>query len=101
MLSGKVVKIGSPKKFFRDEKQWKYRVLYVDQRGPMNSGTIGRSSRKIPWSCVAYCLCFFTLSVAFHLFSSVVAFGSEKCAQLPVVSPLCPGGTYAFCDRLE
>src|SRR5262245_33967216 len=54
MLSGKVVKIGSPKKFFFDEKQWKYRVLYVDQRGPMKSGTIGSSSRKIPWSWVAY-----------------------------------------------
>ena len=50
MLSGNVVKIGSPKKFFFVEKQWKYLVLYVDQRGPMNSGTIGRSSRKIPCS---------------------------------------------------
>jgi hypothetical protein len=40
-LSGNVVKIGSPKWFFGESKQWKYLVLYVDHRGPTNSGTIG------------------------------------------------------------
>ena len=96
-----MVKIGSPKKFFFDEKQWKYLVLYVDQRGPMNSGTIGRLSRKIPCSCVAYCCCFVGFRVPFHLFRTLVALALAKCDQLPVVSPLCPGGTYAFWDRFE
>ena len=31
----------------RRRKQWKYFVLYVDQRGPMKSGTIGSSWRQI------------------------------------------------------
>jgi len=54
-------------------KQWKYFVLYVDQRGPMNSGTIGRSCSHSFWICVASCCCFSALSVTFHWFRRLVA----------------------------
>src|SRR5438128_2173662 len=42
MLSGNVVKIGSPKKFFGVSKQWKYFGLYVDQRGRAERGHLLR-----------------------------------------------------------
>src|SRR5256714_8040636 len=73
MLSGKVVKIGSPKKFFGVSKQWKYFVLYVDHRGPMNSGTIGMWFNQIFCSCVAIRCCFPALRVTFHWLSRLVA----------------------------
>ena len=84
MLSGNVVKIGSPKKFFGELKQWKYFVLYVDHRGPMNSGTIGRSASQIFSSCVAIACCFFGSSWTFHWLRRVVACASNVCVQLPV-----------------
>src|SRR5438132_2367866 len=99
LLSGFVVKIGSPKKFFADEKQWKYLVLYVDQRGPMNSGTIGRSWRKSFSSWVAIACCFLPSRVTFHWFRSAVARSSEKCSQFPLGLASCPDGMKAFLDR--
>src|SRR3954453_10303149 len=81
MLSGKVVKIGSPKKFFGVSKQWKYRVLYVDQRGPMKSGTIGICCSQIFSSCVAMRCCFAPFSVTFHWLRSLVEGPWEKCSQ--------------------
>ena len=52
-LSGCCVeKIGSAYWFCQVKQPWKYFVLYVDHRGPMNSGMNGSSSRKIFWSCV-------------------------------------------------
>ena len=73
MLSGNVEKIGSPQKSFGVSKLWKYLVLYVDQRGPMNSGTIGRSFSQSFSSDVAIACCFFGSSVTFHWFRSDVA----------------------------
>ena len=71
-----MLKIGSPKKFFGELKQWKYLVLYVDQRGPMKSGMIGRSFSQIFSSDVAMACCFFGSSVVFHWFSRPVAVAS-------------------------
>src|SRR5207248_7094876 len=99
MLSGKVVKMGSPKKLFGELKQWKYLVLYVDQRGPMNSGTIGMSCRKSFSSSVAIGCCFSGSSVTFHLSRSGCAFGSKVCDQLPVEEASCPDGLTEFCAR--
>src|SRR5437764_15325754 len=76
MLSGNVVKIGSPKKFFCVSQQWKYFVLYVDHRGPMKSGTIGRSFSHNFSSCVAIVCCLFGSSVTLHSLSRLVALGS-------------------------
>src|SRR5262245_55841355 len=66
MLSGYVLKIGSPKWFFGELKQWKYFVLYVDHRGPMNSGTSGNCWSQSCSSFVAMPCCFFGSSVVFH-----------------------------------
>jgi hypothetical protein len=99
MLSGKVVKIGSPQKFFWVSQQWKYFVLYVDHRGPTNNGTIGMSLRKIWPSCVAMLCCLAGLSVTFHWLSSDVACGSAKCSQFPVCVASWPDATNAFWDR--
>jgi len=73
MLSGNVLKIGSPKWFFGELKQWKYLVLYVDQRGPMNSGTSGNCCSHSFSSDVAIACCLSLSSVVFHWARSAVA----------------------------
>ena len=80
-------------------KQWKYRVLYVDHRGPTNSGMIGRCFRNAFCSSVAIFRCFLGANVTFHWLSSDVADASLKCSQLPVADASWPFGMNAFCER--
>src|SRR4051794_371541 len=89
--SGKVLKIGSAKEFLGVVKQWKYLVLYVDQRGPMKSGITGSCLSQSCWSCVATLCCVAESSDVFHLSSSGVAASLVKCVQLPVDVASWPG----------